>query len=56
MQARPFFRISKKNDYGPNFMFSYMKLMARTVRVKFRGCAGYETFDVKTERVLTVAS
>ena len=33
-----------------------VKLMARTVRVKFRGCAGYETFDVKTERVLTVAS
>ena len=32
-----------------------VKLMARTVRVKFRGCAGYETFDVKTERVLTVA-
>ena len=33
-----------------------VKLMARTVRVKFRGCAGFETFDVKTERVLTVAS
>ena len=33
-----------------------VKLMVRTVRVKFRGCAGYETFDVKTERVLTVAS
>ena len=33
-----------------------VKLMARTVRVKFRGCAGDETFDVKTERVLMVAS
>ena len=33
-----------------------VKLMARTIRVKFRGCAGFETFDVKTERVLTVAS
>ena len=33
-----------------------VKLMARTVRVKFRGCAGYETFNVKTERILTVAS
>ena len=33
-----------------------VKIMTRTVRVKFRGCAGYETFDVKTERVLTVAS
>ena len=32
-----------------------VKMMARTVRVKFRGCAGYETFDVKTERVLTIA-
>ena len=30
-----------------------VKPMARIVRVKFRGCAGYETFDVKTERVLT---
>ena len=34
----------------------HAELMARTARVKFRGCAGYETFDVKTERVLTVAS
>ena len=32
-----------------------VKLMARTVRVKFHGCAGYETFDVKTEHVLMVA-
>ena len=32
-----------------------VRVMARTVRVKFRGCAGYETFDVKTERVLTIA-
>ena len=32
-----------------------VKVMARTIHVKFRGCAGYETYDVKTERVLTVA-
>ena len=32
-----------------------VRIMARTIRVKFRDCAGYETYDVKTERVLTVA-
>ena len=32
-----------------------VKIIARTIRVKFHGCAGYETYDVKTERVLTVA-
>ena len=48
------------NSRGGSVVKAYggvvVKLMARTICVKFRGCAGYETYDVKTERVLTVAS
>ena len=32
-----------------------VKIMARSIRVIFCGCGGSETYDVKTERVLTVA-
>ena len=32
-----------------------VKIMARSIRVKFCGCGGSETYDVKPERVLTVA-
>ena len=33
-----------------------VKVMARSIRVKFCGCGGSETYDVKPERVLSVAS
>ena len=32
-----------------------VKIMARSIRVTFCGCRGSETYDAKTERVLTVA-
>ena len=31
-----------------------VKIMARSIRVTFCGCGGSETYDVKTERALTV--
>jgi len=33
-----------------------VKVMARSIRVTFCGCGGSETYDVKKERVLTIAS